>query len=402
MKMNRLQQKLFLVFLLVFLISSCSSQELLMSVKRPAQTNVPKTLKQVVILQNKIDSTNDQLSMKKEILQDLKQQLTIFKQYKVTIGMPKSFDINQADIAVIEGSVTSRLQIEKGQFTNLATCSFGVGGAGQAATNKEQNPDITISNRGGICYSRDARSALISNVADTLFEGLTDYIPDLTEVYRVKTYKNTSYFVQTNFTFTYINKNTRKMLASRIGTASFGFQDKKPPINVHESSVSIPEILPLLFVPVSPLYIRSVAIAKETKYDYYKNINISAHSLDVKKEKQIRKQLAMQSIANFVYAISPYQEKIVVHNDSNGNAKAVKLLEKQKWEEAKKILQNLPNKNEADLYNLGLSFEATAVSIDDYMTAQIYYKQAFSKDDDNELYATALARIERRLWQLKK
>ena len=51
----------------------------------------------------------------------------------------------------------------------------------------------------------------------------------------------------------------------------------------------------------------------------------------------------------------------------------------------------------ADWYNLGLAFEATAVSVEDYEDARRFYIEALDRDGSSRLYAQGVARTERYL-----
>jgi tetratricopeptide (TPR) repeat protein len=82
----------------------------------------------------------------------------------------------------------------------------------------------------------------------------------------------------------------------------------------------------------------------------------------------------------------------------------VKLLIEGKPENARKIFQSIPegDRDSADWYNLGLAYEAGAVSLEDYEDARRYYIIALEKDPGTKLYAQAIGRIRRYLAETGK
>ena len=82
-----------------------------------------------------------------------------------------------------------------------------------------------------------------------------------------------------------------------------------------------------------------------------------------------------------------------------GKADAGGLLLEGKALDARRQIEALSQnqRQAADWYNLGLAFEATAVSVEDYEDARRFYIEALDRDGTSRLYAQGVARTERYL-----
>ena len=84
--------------------------------------------------------------------------------------------------------------------------------------------------------------------------------------------------------------------------------------------------------------------------------------------------------------------------------KAEELLKDGLWDEARQRLESLSkdDRTAEDWYNLGLSYEAGAVSRDDYQQARRAYLEALKKENGNRDFAASVGRVERRLAEYRQ
>ena len=157
------------------LISACSAPTLSQfEVQRPSRITMPREVKKVFIREDLITANNDKLGIKSQVLQELAKLLNSMGRFKVSVV--KSLDEKQIEaeketVAVIQGEVISGGELDRGQFTDLATCTGGIGGrissAAAAAINEEA---ITLDNwRGYVCR----RGAFTSDVTAVSYTHLT-------------------------------------------------------------------------------------------------------------------------------------------------------------------------------------------------------------------------------------
>ena len=79
---------------------------------------------------------------------------------------------------------------------------------------------------------------------------------------------------------------------------------------------------------------------------------------------------------------------------SGGKAKAGDLLKEGRSKQARKIIEAIPEGKRAsqDWYNLGLAYEASAVSPEDYEDARRFYITALEYSPGTKLYAQGVGR----------
>jgi len=68
------------------------------------------------------------------------------------------------------------------------------------------------------------------------------------------------------------------------------------------------------------------------------------------------------------------------------------MIEEGRYKEARELLGNASSSD--DLYNLGLTYEAGANTIEDYEDALQFYSQALAKKPNSTLFAQAIGRME--------
>ena len=83
---------------------------------------------------------------------------------------------------------------------------------------------------------------------------------------------------------------------------------------------------------------------------------------------------------------------------------AEELLKDGFWDEARERLESLSknDRNAEDWYNLGLSYEASAVSREDYQQARKAYLEALKNKNANRDFAASVGRVERRLAEYRQ
>jgi len=101
----------------------------------------------------------------------------------------------------------------------------------------------------------------------------------------------------------------------------------------------------------------------------------------------IRTQLAENIVNNYLKQISSYTEETELEVAS-GDSIAVNYLNGNAYEMAINRLENI-ERSEEDSFNLGLAYEAIA----EYTPAAKYYQEALDQDPGNEVYVSALKRV---------
>ncbi len=411
-KTMSIKQILFLPLCLSILVvgSSCAAPKLSkFEVQRPSRITVPREVKKVFIRADLVDETNDKLGIKSKVLQQLAQELNRFERFNVSVVNTldeANIDSEKETIAIIQGEVISGGEVDRGQFTDLATCTGGLGGrlssAGAAAISDET---ITLDSwRGYICR----RGAFASNVAEMALSsafalvGLNEVIPPKNQVVRTYKYKN-MLGTQANLSFTVIGLK-RETLAIRADSSSFGrsITEKDSYRNVKEShliSLTLGSLISYTRIPIFPIPIREVALASRSnpKQIFYGHKPLpvpSIYDLPPKEKKKVIQKLVMLTLQSFIRTISPYKVMVDAEIASGGKAKAGGLLKEGKSKQARKIIEAIPEgkRDSQDWYNLGLAYEASAVSPEDYEDARRFYITALENSPGTKLYAQGVGR----------
>ena len=402
------------------LISACSTLTLSQfEVQRPSRISIPSEVKKVFIRADLVDESNDKLGIKSQVLQELAKELNRFGRFEVSVV--KTFNESQIDseketVAIIQGEVISGGEVDRGQFTDLATCTGGIGGRLSSAAAASISDDaITLDNwRGYVCR----RGAFASNVAELAFSsafamaGLNEVIPPKNQVVRIYNYKNLSLFAQTNFSFTVIGLS-RETFAIRSDSASFGrsITEKDSYRNIKEShliSLTLGSLISITRIPIFPIPFRQVALASRSnpKQIFYgpKALPIpEIYDLPPKEKRQIIRLLVKQTLDSFIRTISPYKVMVTAEVAEGGKAEAGNLLKEGKSKQALNLIEAIPQgeREAEDWYNLGLAYEASAVSREDYEDARRFYITALEKSPGIKLYAQGVGRTRRYLAETK-
>jgi len=405
----------------IVLISACTAPTLSQfEVQRPSIITVPRELKKVYIREDLIIANNDKLGIKSQLLQELARLLNNMGRFKVSVVKSldeKQFDAEKESVAVIQGEVISGGEVDRGQFTDVATCTGGIGGrissAAAAAINKEA---VTLDNwRGYVCR----RGALASDVTEIALSsafamaGLGQTLPPKNQVVRIYKYKNLSLFAQSNFSFTIIGLE-RETLTIRADSANFGRSiiEKGSYRNIKEShliSLTLGSLISSISIPIFPIPSRELAVAKKSNPGqfFYNNKPLpipNIQDLPKKEKNQLIKQLVNKTLVSFIRTISPYKVKVSAEIATGGEAETVNFFKEGKTEKIRELIEGIPEdeRDSADWYNLGLAYEASALSPEDYEDARRFYIYALEKKPGTKIYAQGVGRTRSYLAETRK
>ena len=221
-----------LVFMVLpgFFLGSCGAPKLSrFEVQRPSRINVPRDVQKVFIRSDLVVSENDQLGLKKRVLQTLASELNRMGRFEAKIVETldeSSFNPEKDQIGVIQGEIISGGELDRGRFTDIATCTGGLGGRiSSAGAGAIANEAITLDSwRGYVCRKGNLKSDLLQGAFTSVLAGAgLEGAPPKNQVVRVYEYRNVTLFAQLNFSFTLIGSN-RQTLAIRSDAASYGTQ----------------------------------------------------------------------------------------------------------------------------------------------------------------------------------
>ena len=424
MKKTKLSSKKSFTLLLCLcasiLVSACTRLNVSQfEVQRPSRITIPRDVKKVFIRADLVDETNDKLGIKNQVLQQLADELNRFGRFKVSVVNTldgSQFDSEKETVAIIQGEVISGGEVDHGQFTDLATCTGGISGrlssTGAAAITNEA---ITLDKwRGYVCR----RGTFASNAAELVLSsafslaGLNNVIPPKNQVVRIYDYKNISLFAQANFSFNMIGLS-RETLAIRADSASFGRSiiEKDSYRNIKEShliSLTLGSLLSITRIPIFPIPSRQLALASHSnpKQIFYgpKGLAIpDIYDIPPKEKSKVIQQLVKRTLESFIRTISPYKQMVEAEVAEGGRAKAGNLLKEGKSQKVRKLIEAIPaeKRESQDWYNLGLAYEAGALSPEDYEDARRFYITALEKSPGIKLYAQGVGRIRRYLAETK-
>lgn len=377
-------------------------------VQRPAKLTIRKEIKKIFIDPNLVNNSNDKLGIKMQALEKLQKKLNESGRFQAIMGPIRGIDQEKETVALVQGNVISREETETGQFSEVATCEGGISGLASGITATQTSKQgVTLSKRGLPCKAGDIKADMVGAGVTGLLSlaGVETETSPVDEVVRIYKYRNVTIFAQLDLSITMIGKS-RETIAIRSDSANFGRHMVQPAINVHETYMTVAEVLPLIAVPVTPLHNRKYAVVEETnpgspKGDWYKRMARTTKKLKAGEKKKIVGQLVGKIMQPFFQTISPYKTIIRAEIAVGGNADVKELILKKKWKKARSILEKLSSKQPEDLYNLGLIYEVQAVTVEDYEEAKRLYLQAFNQNG-LEIFAQGIGRMERRLKESRK
>ncbi len=389
------------LFVFLFIFAAGTAQAAQFEVRRPGKLGISRDIKKVFIDPTNINDSADKLKLKSEMILALKKRLNEMGRFEVVIGPPQGFDPNRVTVAVIQGDIISGGEVDQGQLTEKAECKGGVSGIiGAGSAKSTSNQGVTFSRRGMLCKVHTIESQLVEKgvSAGLSLLGIKEF-PRYDEVVRVYKFKNLSLFAQVNLSFTQVGTR-RETLTIRSDAASFSRHTVAPGSyhNVRESGDNAPLIwLWFRFAPIAPVVIREIGVVRATNPDsyrarWYERVTPDVRDINPSEKNMILTRLVNKTLDQFIQTISPYAAIIQTEVATGGNSKAAKKIKAGKYIAARKLLGNPSNPD--DLYNLGLTFEAAATTIEDYEDAMRYYSEALAKKADSKLFAQGIGRME--------
>lgn len=391
-----------------FLLTGCQTTLLpSFEAQHPSRLEVPTKMQKIFIKENWIQDGKDQLKIKPLLLEQLKNELNRLGRFQVMLVKDldvNSFDPEKETVGVIQGEIISRGELDRGQFSEKATCKGGVSGVAGSIAAVATDDAVTVSPRFIPCHPGSVSTAVTEVAVNTVLSLLGNkYKEPVDEVIRTYHYKNMTFFVQAQLSLTLIGSE-RKTLAIRTETASFGrhWVDRDSYKNVNDSFSPLESFIATLLVP-APLVFRGTAVVAESspRQEFYTGPFLpqpGPRDLAPQEKDEILLQLTRRVLDSFIQTISPYKIKIEASlEETNSEMKA--LLVAGKWTEAKAWLGRITDnkKTAADWYHLGLSYEASAAATEDYEEAKRFYLEALKNAPGNRLYASSIGRMERQL-----
>ena len=406
----------------LFLQISCSSNSAIeLIVQRPAQYDVPREVTEIYIRPDMFKSEGDQLNLKEILLQELVNEMNYHGRFNAQIvetSLPAEKLVTGQRIGIIHGEISSGVERIIGQFTELATCKDGIGGGLSAGISTTIGKNaITLDNRACICRPGELRSPLIDLGAATLLtRRVVDAdLPTINQIIRTYRYRTISLYTETSLSLTVIGGDQeQRMVAFQTSGGNFGkqFIDSESRQHCYEAK-PIQDIVNLVNqskIPLIPIPIRKLAVVEQTKpkevfYVDNKLPDLNLNNLSDEERKQILKKLGSKAVKSFLQRISPTTQRIIALIAEGGEEeRAEGLLRDGLWDEARNRLESLSKNDRSaeDWYNLGLSYEAGAVSREDYQQARRAYLEALKKENANRDFAVSVGRVELRLAEYRQ
>jgi tetratricopeptide (TPR) repeat protein len=401
----KLQIRTFTCLFLFFCCFASFGHSAEFDVTKPAKLLIPKEIKKIFIDPAMLNDAYDELGIKSQVIAALKNRLNKLGRFEVVAGpIDDSVDPNTETVAIIQGDIISNGEIDEGQLTEQAECRGGISGLVGAATAKETSQQgITFSRRGMLCKKPNLKSQLVEAglSAGLGMLGVQEF-PRYVEVIRVYKYKNFSLFAQVNLSLTQLGEE-RETLTIQADAASFSRHVINPSTyrNVRESADNAPIIwLWFRITPIAPVIIEDIGIVRASNPGsylgkWYERLTPSVSDIPEGERQQVITSLISKTLTEFIRTISPYKSRVSVEIASGRNKVAIENIEQGRFEDAKGFLEN--SEDPADIYNLGLTYEATARSMEDYEDALYFYSRALDLSPDKKLYAQGVGRMELQL-----
>ncbi len=407
--------RLILFAAVLLTVAGCTPQLAEFEVQRPARLSVPRAVQKVFIRQDLVEATNDRLGLKAQVLQELAKQLNQLGRFRVQVVdtlQDDAFDPNRETVAVIQGEVVSGSELDTGQFTDVATCTRGI--AGRASTlvaAASASEVVTADQLVGFCRRGEFKSDLVEGALGmALMQAGAGGLPPKNQVVRVYDYRNVTLFAQVNFSFTLLGTE-RETLAFRADAASYGRQvvDPKSFRHVKEThlvSLTLGQLVSNLGAPVfpNPDPLASDSNPRQVFYNAPTLPEPGPNDLPREEQGRLVKTLIDRSLESFIQTVSPYKVTVKAEVSTSGNSRAAELLQSGRPVEARKVLEGIQaeRREAADWYHLGLAYEASAVTLEDYEDARRFYLSALQKESGNALYALGVGRTERVLQEARR
>ena len=410
-----------LVILCLFLLIGCSSNSAIeLNVQRPAQLPVPKEVTEIFIVQDMVQAEGDQLNLKEILLQELVNELNYLERFNAQIveTWPVKKLVFGQRIGVIQGEIVSGGEKEIGQFTELATCKGETGGRLSSDASVTIGEDaLTFDGRSYVCRPGGLDSPLndLGKATSSTEIVVNADLPLVNQVIRTYRYRNISLYAETIFSLTIVGGDQEQnTIAVRISTGSFGKQIIDPESYRHRYEArpvqGIANLVDRSTNPLIPIPIRELAFVEQTKPEeiFYQGNRLPKPNLNAlpdKEREKILQKLGSKTVESFIQSISPTTQRIKALIAEGGKEeRAEELLRDGLWDKARQRLESLSKNDRTaeDWYNLGLSYEAGALSRDDYQQARGAYLEALKKENMNKDFVASLGRVEQRLAEYRQ
>ena len=410
-----------LVILCLFLLIGCSSNSAIeLNAQRPAQLPVPKEVTEIFIVQDMVQAEGDQLNLKEILLQELVNELNYLERFNAQIveTWPVKKLVFGQRIGVIQGEIVSGGEKEIGQFTELATCKGETGGRLSSNASVTIGEDaLTFDGRSYVCRPGGLDSPLndLGKATSSTEIVVNSDLPLVNQVIRTYRYRNISLYAETIFSLTIVGGDQEQnTIAVRISTESFGKQIIDPESYRHRYEArpvqGIANLVDRSTNPLIPIPIRELAFVEQTKPEeiFYQGNRLpkpNLNSLPDKEREKILQKLGSKTVESFIKSMSPTTQRIKALIAEGGKEeRAEQLLRDGVWDKARQRLESLSKNDRTaeDWYNLGLSYEAGALSRDDYQQARGAYLEALKKENMNKDFAASLGRVEQRLAEYRQ
>lgn len=410
-----------LVILYLFLLIGCSSNSAIeLNVQRPAQLHVPKEVTEIFIVQDMVQAEGDQLNLKEILLQELVNELNYLERFNAQIveTLPVKKLVFGQRIGVIQGEIVSGGEKEIGQFTELATCKGETGGRLSSNASVTIGEDaLTFDGRSYVCRPGGLDSPLndLGKATSSTEIVVNSDLPLVNQVIRTYRYRNISLYAETIFSLTIVGGDQEQnTIAVRISTGSFGKQIIDPESYRHRYEArpvqGIANLVDRSTNPLIPIPIRELAFVEQTKPEeiFYQGNRLPKPNLNAlpdKEREKILQKLGSKTVESFIQSISPTTQRIKALIAEGGKEeRAEELLRDGVWDKARQRLESLSKNDRTaeDWYNLGLSYEAGALSRDDYQQARGAYLEALKKENMNKDFVASLGRVEQRLAEYRQ
>ena len=410
-----------LVILCLFLLIGCSSNSAIeLNAQRPAQLPVPKEVTEIFIVQDMVQAEGDQLNLKEILLQELVNELNYLGRFNAQIveTWPVKKLVFGQRIGVIQGEIVSGGEKEIGQFTELATCKGETGGRLSSNASVTIGEDaLTFDGRSYVCRPGGLDSPLndLGKATSSTEIVVNSDLPLVNQVIRTYRYRNISLYAETIFSLTIVGGDQEQnTIAVRISTGSYGKQIIDPESYRHRYEArpvqGIANLVDRSTNPLIPIPIRELAFVEQTKPEeiFYQGNRLPKPNLNAlpdKEREKILQKLGSKTVESFIKSMSPTTQRIKALIAEGGKEeRAEQLLRDGVWDKARQRLESLSKNDRTaeDWYNLGLSYEAGALSRDDYQQARGAYLEALKKENMNKDFAASLGRVEQRLAEYRQ
>ena len=130
----------------------------------------------------------------------------------------------------------------------------------------------------------------------------------------------------------------------------------------------------------------------------------STQDLPKKEKNMLIQQLVKKTLTSFIRTISPYKVMVNAEVATGGKSETVNFLKKGETKKVRELIEGIPEneRDSADWYNLGLAYEASAVSPEDYEDARRFYIIALGKKPGTKIYAQGVGRTRSYLAETRK